>query len=77
MSPIFQAIGNIHNAKQRLWNAKVKVEEMDLIWSHICSSLLQHYIFSFSQNGAKLNDVEINLVFNNWLLLNIKNKKYM
>ena len=38
---IFQAIANILNSKQKQQNTKVKVKEIDLIWSQICSSLLQ------------------------------------
>ena len=37
---VFQAIGNILNLKQKQWNTKVKVKEIDLIWSQTCSSLL-------------------------------------
>ena len=38
---IFQAIGNILNLKQKQQNINVKVKETDLLWSQICSSLLQ------------------------------------
>ena len=33
-------LGNILNLKQKQWNTKVKVKEIDLIWSQTCSSLL-------------------------------------
>ena len=42
LSCIFQAIGNIPNLWHKQYNAKI-IKETDLIWSQICSSLLQNY----------------------------------
>lgn len=41
LSSVFQAIGNIPNLQQKQYNTKVKVKEIDPIWSQICFSLLQ------------------------------------
>ena len=41
--PVFQAIGNILNSKQKQQNTKVKVKVTDLICSQICSFLLQGF----------------------------------
>ena len=44
LSCVFQAISNIIlviNLQQKQYNTKVKVKEIDPIWSQICPSLLQ------------------------------------
>ena len=38
---MFQAKGNTLNSKQKQQNTKFKVKEIDLIWSRICSSLIE------------------------------------